>query len=379
MRDYIKRTIEPLIEEALFKNKVIVIYGPRQSGKTTLARKILENRPQGKYLLCERPEVSEVLESNSVEKIISFFEGSKLIILDEAQTVKNIGRILKLLVDTHPEIQIIATGSSSFELSNEIVEPLTGRKYEFKLLPLSLSEICLAKDKFTVISELENYLIFGQYPGVYISNGARNELLIQEIAESYLFKDILAFQDIRNSEVLIKLLQMLALQIGCEVSFTELANSLGIDKATVQRYIDLLEKIFIIHRLTPFSRNLRNELNKKRKIYFYDLGIRNAVIRNFNSVDLRNDTGNLWENFCVNERLKYLNNNQILSNRYFWRTWEGSEIDYVEEGNGRLDAYEFKWGKSKKVKAPKAWTDTYTGSSFGLVNKDNILQFVGIS
>lgn len=376
MSNYIKRTVEPVIEQSLFKNKVVIIYGPRQSGKTTLVKKILEKESQGLYLLCERPEVAEVLESNSIEKILYYFEGARLVVLDEAQTIKNIGRILKLLVDTHPEIQIIATGSSSFELSNKIIEPLTGRKFEFRLLPLSVLEICAAKDRFTVASELDNYLIYGQYPGVYTSTSDRSDLLIQEIAESYLFKDILTFQGIRNSEVLMKLLQMLALQIGSEVSFTEIASSLGIDKVTVQRYIDLLEKIFIIHRLTPFSRNLRNELNKKRKIYFYDLGIRNAVIRNFNPINLRNDKGQLWENFCINERLKYLNNNRILANRYFWRTWEGSEIDYIEESGGLLSAYEFKWNVHKKAKPPKTWRDTYD-SSFELINKESILKFVG--
>jgi len=260
---YIQRKIQKLIEKDLYKGKVIVIYGPRQSGKTTLVKKIIEKQINSKYFLCELPEVSEILSSQSMERIVSYFGNNKLIVLDEAQTVKNIGRILKLIVDTNPKIQIIATGSSSFELSNEIIEPLTGRKYEYKLLPLSVEEIVNSKDKLAVDMELEQYLIYGQYPGVYTSKEGKNEILLQEISSSYLFKDILAFQDIRNSEVLFKLLQMLALQIGNEVSFTELSNSLGIDQLTVQKYIDLLEKIFIIHRLTPFSRNLRNELNKK--------------------------------------------------------------------------------------------------------------------
>jgi hypothetical protein len=284
---------------------------------------------------------------------------------------------MKILIDSHPEIQIIATGSSSFELSNDIVEPLTGRKFEYKLLPLSIQEILETNGRLQVISELEQYLRYGQYPGVYTSSQEKGELLIQEISASYLFKDILAFQDVRSSEFLTKLLQMLALQIGSEVSFTELANALGADQMTIQRYIDLLEKIFVIHRLTPFSRNLRNELNKKRKIYFYDLGIRNALIRNFNSMDIRSDTGAIWENFCVNERLKYLNNNQIFPNRYFWRTWEGAEVDYVEEEGGKLSGYEFKWSKSgKNTKASKLWLSTYEKSSFEIINKDNFLEFV---
>ncbi len=374
---YIQRKIQKLIEKDLYKGKVIVIYGPRQSGKTTLVKKIIEKQTNSKYLLCELPEVSEILSSQSMERIVSYFGNNKLIVLDEAQTVKNIGRILKLIVDTNPKIQIIATGSSSFELSNEIIEPLTGRKYEYKLLPLSVEEIVNSKDKLAADMELEQYLIYGQYPGVYTSKEGKNEILLQEISSSYLFKDILAFQDIRNSEVLFKLLQMLALQIGNEVSFTELSNSLGIDQLTVQKYIDLLEKIFIIHRLTPFSRNLRNELNKKRKIYFYDLGIRNALIRNFNPIEIRNDIGALWENFCINERLKYLLNNQIFVNTYFWRTWEGQELDYIEDGKGKLSGYEFKWRKEeRKVNRPKKWLEEYKDSSFKVINKENYIDFV---
>lgn len=374
---YIKRVVQKHIEANLYQGKVIVVYGPRQSGKTTMVKNIIEGIKSSKYLLCELPEVSEILQTQSPEKILSFFGDVNLVVLDEAQTVKNIGRILKVLVDTHPEVQIIATGSSSFELSNVIVEPLTGRKLEFMLLPLSVEEMLGFKDRFEVSGEIEQYLRYGLYPGIYVSKQEKSAILMQEITTSYLFKDILAFRDIRNSEMLVKLVQLLALQIGSEVSYTEISNSLGIDQITVQKYIDLLEKLFIIHRLTPFSRNLRKELNKKRKIYFYDLGMRNALLRNFNLLDIRQDVGALWENFCINERLKLISNNQIFANRYFWRTWDGAEIDYVEDRDGMLRGYEFKWTKgSKQIKAPKVWKEAYKNSEFYVVNRDNVLDFV---
>lgn len=373
---YIPRIIETTIKSRLFQGKVTVLYGPRQSGKTTLVKNLIASYPQAKYVLCEVPEVREVLETQSPERIIAVFGSSRLVVLDEAQTIRNIGRILKILVDTHPEIQIIATGSSSFELASEIVEPLTGRKYEYKLLPLSLEEILQVKDRLQVTAEIERYLRYGQYPGIYTATQDQGELLIQEIASSYLFKDIIAYQDVRNSEVLMKLLQLLALQIGQEVSFTELSRTLGIDQLTVQRYIDLLEKIFVLYRLTPFSRNLRNELNKKRKIYFYDLGIRNALIRNFNPLTIRDDVGALWENFCINERIKYTGNHEIFVNRYFWRTWEKQEIDYVEEHAGQLHGYECKWTTPlKHLRAPSAWREAYPEAHFSVVSRENIEEF----
>ena len=370
----IKRTIQNQIEDKLFKGKIIVIYGARQVGKTTLVKEIQKKYPDSSYLNCDEIDIRTALTDKTSTEIKNFVGNRKLIILDEAQRVKNIGLTLKLMVDNFPDTQIIATGYSSFDLSNQINEPLTGRKYTFYLYPFSINELKSIYSDLELDRILEKFLIFGTYPEIITKENDVIENL-KNLTTSYLYKDILQFQNLKNPEVLERLLQALALQIGNEVSYNELSSIVGVDKNTVANYIQILEKSFVIFRLRPFSKNIRNELKKLRKIYFYDTGIRNALINNFNPLDLRNDFGFLWENFIISERMKfnhYYNNNV---NSYFWRTLEKQEIDYVEDQNGVLSGFEFKFNKDK-FKKPKIFLETYKDSSLELINKDNYKSFL---
>lgn len=367
----VKRYLEEKIREKLFKKKVIIIFGARQVGKTTLVKNILkEFQEDGEYLNCDEPDIRRNLTDKTSTELKAFIGNKKLVVIDEAQRVKNIGLTLKLLHDNFPEIQIIATGSSSFDLSNEIVEPLTGRKYEFHLYPFSMKELMTYYSNKDAMRIIERRVIFGMYPDVVLNEGSLAEEIIKNIANSYLYKDILAFQSVKNSEILDKLLQLLALQLGQEVSYTEISQSLGIDKNTVANYVEILEKAFIIFRLPPFSRNIRNELKKLRKIYFYDNGIRNALINNFNMPELRNDIGGLWENFMINERMKWNQQRALSYNSYFWRTHSQQEIDYLEESGGKIEAFEFKWKKNRCI-APKVFMETYENSTFRCVSREN--------
>src|SRR3989339_1071925 len=366
------RKIQKRIENSLFKGKVIILYGPRQVGKTTLVKKILESYLNDSvYFSCDEPDVRQALTNKTSNALHSFLGNKKLIVLDEAQRVKDVGLTLKLLVDNFPNIQIIATGSSSFELSNKVIEPLTGRNVEFHLYPFSVQELLSVNDQLTVQRILERRLIYGMYPEVIKASGAEEEKAVRSIARDYLYKDILMFQDIKNPEILEKLLQALALQLGNEVSYNELSQLVGVDKNTIDSYIRILEQAFIVFRLPPFSRNIRNELKSLRKIYFYDNGIRNALINNFNFLDLRNDVGALWENFTISERIKWNQNKNKNCNIYFWRTHDGQEIDYIEESEGKIQAFEFKW-KKQKYKAPKKFTDFYPKANVSLVHRDNL-------
>lgn len=368
------RTIQAAIEKVLFKGKVVVVYGARQVGKTTLIRSIQEkNVSETIYLNCDEPDVRDSLSERTSTELGYLLGSKKLILIDEAQRVKNIGLTLKLLVDNYPHIQVIATGSSSFDLSNSITEPLTGRKIEFYLYPLSLGELFPVLDKFNIQRSIEYHLRFGMYPGV-VSNDDPTESLL-EITKSYLYKDLLEYQVVKNPDILRKLLQTLALQVGSEVSYNELGTLLGVDRETIARYISLLEQGFVIFHLSPFSRNLRKELGKQRKIYFYDLGIRNAIINNFNPLELRQDIGQLWENFFIVERLKSLHNQRRHPNSYFWRTYDGKEIDYLEEESGRLVGFECKWG-NERWKVPVDFITAYPGSEVHLVNRSNLTEFL---
>jgi len=371
----IKRTIQDNIEKVLFKGKIVVIYGARQVGKTTLIKEIQKKYGgNASYFNCDEPDIRRAFMNKTSTEIKAFLGNEKLVIIDEAQRVKNIGLTLKLIVDNFPSIQVIATGSSSFDLSNEITEPLTGRKYEFYLYPISLEELKEMYSDLEITRILERRMIFGMYPEIVMADDdAENKL--KNIAASYLYKDVLQYQNIKNPEVLNKLLSALALQIGNEVSYNELASIAGVDKKTAANYIQLLEKTFVIFRLSPFSRNLRNELKKMRKIYFYDTGIRNALINNFNSLDLRTDKGALWENFMISERIKYNNNRGKSKNVYFWRTHTQKEIDYLEEYEGKLEGYEFKWEKDNFAK-PKEFLEAYKNSAVELINKNNFQRFV---
>ena len=367
------RKIQKNIEEKMFKGKIIVIYGARQVGKTTLIQEIKKkNSKDSVYFNCDEPDVRMALTNKTSTELKLFLGNKKLILLDEAQRVKNIGLTLKLIIDNFPKIQIIATGSSSFDLSNKIVEPLTGRKYEFYLYPFSLEELKQIYSELELNRILEKRMIFGMYPEIVDTNSKE---ILKSIAKSYLYKDVLQYQDIRNPEILEKLLQALALQIGNEVSYNELADMIGINKNTVANYIQILEKAFIIFRLNPYSKNLRNELKKLRKIYFYDTGIRNVLINNLNPLNLRQDIGSLWENFMISERLKYNSNNNKDKQVYFWRTLQQQEIDYIEEYNGKLSGFELKW-KKDKFKKNQTFLNAYKGSSIELINKDNYKSFV---
>jgi predicted AAA+ superfamily ATPase len=327
----IQRTIKKRIEKSFFKKKAIIIYGARQVGKTTLVQQIRKDFPSIKslYLNCDEPDIREDLTNVSSTKLKFLLGKNKLVFIDEAQRVLNIGLTIKLLVDNFPSIQVIATGSSSFDLANRIAEPLTGRIYTFVLLPFSFQELTAKYSLIELKRTLSERIVFGMYPEVE-EKSDESAILLKNIAESYLYKDILQFQDIRRPELLEKLLIAIALQVGNEVSFNDLSNKLGVAKQTIANYINLLEKSFVLYKLTPFSGNLRNELTRKCKLYFYDTGIRNVLINNLNKLSLRQDTGLLWENFAINERMKSNLNSGKTPNIHFWRTHQQQEIDYLE-------------------------------------------------
>lgn len=374
----INRAIYKLIKEDLFKGKAIILVGPRQVGKTTLLRGLEQEYPNSLFLDCDEPDIRRILEDTSSTRLKQFIGRSGLVIIDEAQRVRNIGLTLKLITDQLKEVQLIASGSSSLELANQINEPLTGRKLEYFLYPLSLEELI---DHHGFLEEnrlLTTRLVYGLYPDIVMQQENVKRLLI-ELTSGYLYKDVFNYQDIRKPELLPNLLEALARQLGSEVSYNELAQLLSTDQVTIQRYIDLLEKSFVIFRLRSFSRNLRNELKKSRKIYFYDNGIRNALLNNFQDFDTRLDRGALWENFLVAERLKNLSYHQVHMNRYFWRTRQRQEIDYIEDENGQLSAYEFKWNPKKKAKISSTFTRNYPVVRTMAVNQENYMEFLKVT
>jgi len=375
MVNTIKRTIQSRLEDKFFKGKVIILYGPRQVGKTTLVKEIQKkNLSNSIYFNCDEPDIREKLENKTSTFLKELIGDKKIIIIDEAQRIKNVGITLKLIIDNFKDVQVIATGSSSFDLANKTTEPLTGRKYEFYLYPFSIEELNPEKNKIEIDRTIENRMIYGFYPEVIIKS-AEAEENIKLIAKSYLYKDILQYQNIKNPNILEKLLQSLALQVGNEVSYNELSNFLDIDKKTVANYIEILKKAFVIFELKPFSRNLRNELRKLRKIYFFDNGVRNALINNFNSLDRRNDAGQLWENFIISERVKINSNHGNDYNMYFWRTHDKKEIDYLEEKNGKLYGYKIKLG-SGRLSGVKLFLDTYPDSELKVIKKDNYNELI---
>ena len=371
----IKRTIQTKIEQWFFKQKVIIIYGARQIGKTTLVKKIAADYGQDfLYMDCDLISNRELLQIQEVQQLKSFIGQYKLLIIDEAQRVQDIGLTLKILHDHFPDLQIIATGSSSFDLSNKISEPLTGRAITFMLYPISVAELNQQYNKLELHARLEIMLRYGLYPEIVDRPESEARELLAMLSGNYLYKDVLEFEQIKKSDLLIRLLQLLALQLGSQVSYHELAVTLGVNQNTIRRYIDLLEKSFIIFRLTSFKRNLRAELGKSFKVYFYDLGIRNSLINNFNHLGLRTDTGGIWENFCIVERLKLNNNKRRFATSYFWRTYDQKELDYIEERDGLLRAFEFKWNPKAKVKKVKQFFEAYPNSEFTVVNRENFLQ-----
>jgi predicted AAA+ superfamily ATPase len=365
------------LKAALKPGKVVVIYGARRTGKTTLLKEFLTGET-GPYLLVSGEDITvqSYLSSQSLEKLKAFVGSNRLLVVDEAQKVQNIGLNLKLIVDHIPDIRIIATGSSSFDLARSVGEPLTGRKTTLIQYPLAQLEINTIEQHHETSARLESRLVFGSYPEVVLLDDNRGrEQYLKEIVSSYLYRDILELEGIRQSAKIGRLLQLIAFQIGKEVSYNELGTSLGMSKNTVDHYLDLLEKAFVIQRLGGFSRNLRNEVTKNSRYYFVDNGVRNALINNFNPVELRNDVGELWENYLIMERMKRQEYLREPANNYFWRTYTKKELDLVEEYGGRLYGYEMKWGRAVP-RPPKEWITAYPEAAWQVVNRENYLEFI---
>jgi len=372
----IKRALQPEIEQRMFQRKAIILVGPRQTGKTTLLNMIAEKQSQPVLLWnCDEPETRDLLADTNTSELKLAIGEHKIIIIDEAQKVDNIGLTLKLIVDNFNDIQVLVTGSSSFDLRNSINEPLTGRKWEYQLFPISSAELIASKGLLEEKKLLESRLIYGSYPDIIMQQNDAKQLLIN-LAGSYLYQDILSMEDVRKPVILDKLLVALALQIGSEVSYSELAKTVQADSKTIEKYIDLLEKCYVIFRLQAFSRNLRNELKKSRKIYFYDTGIRNAILQNFAPLNLRQDIGALWENYFIAERIKRNHYNQHHARIYFWRTIQQQEIDFIEESDGQITAFEVKWNENKKVKFPSSFTSTYSVKETAVVTPNNYLEYL---
>ena len=370
-----KREIETDLKRDSTKGKIICLVGPRQVGKTTLLGQIIEEGEKVLSLNCDEAfDVAEI-ENKSAEELKSLFHGYDMVQIDEVQRVENIGLTLKKIADLKMPVKVIVTGSSSLGMRDKIFEPATGRLIEYNLYPLSLKELSDATSKLEERKLLERRMIYGLYPEVVTDSGDARRIL-SNLANNYLYKDILAYGGIRKPDNLQKLVTALALQIGSEVSYTELSRIVGIDKATVENYIDLLEKCFVVFRLSSFSRNIRNEIQKGKKVYFYDNGIRNAVISNFAPLELRTDTGALWENLMVSERVKRNSYFQTYAKSYFWRTHTQKEIDYVEELDGIISAFEFKWNPKAKAKRPGDFFKAYPNSTFEVITPDNFWQFI---
>lgn len=372
----IDRAVQNL-DEILEPGKVLVIYGPRRVGKTTLLQIYLSTYKE-KYRLLSGDDVGvrQVFSSESVDIISRYIQGYDLIVIDEAQRVPNIGLGLKILVDHNPNLKVIATGSASFDLANKIGEPLTGRKSTLILHPLSQTELLTTTPPQELRERLGDFLIYGSYPEIITAKSNVNrKAILEEITGSYLLKDILELEKIKASKLLVDLLRLLAFQVGSEVSLNELGRTLALDPKTISKYLDLLEKSFVIVNLRGLSRNLRKEITRTSKYYFYDNGIRNALISNFNDLSVRNDIGSLWENFLFMERVKKQNIAKIYSNNYFWRTWDQKEIDLVEEREGKYFAWEFKY-KPQKVQIPADFAQAYPDYEFQEINSENYLEFL---
>ena len=373
----IARYLEKDIFSHFQPNKVVVIYGPRRVGKTTLLHQLSKRiKEPTLWLNGENLDTAEWLSSRSLEKLKSGIGSFKAVIIDEAQRVDQIGLNLKILVDSIPDIRIIATGSSSFDLANQVGEPLVGRKWQYTLYPIAQLELSPAETPFESKLKLQSRLVYGSYPEVITSEGNRDkQTVLESIVDGALFKDVFMLEGVKKPSKIVQLAKALALQIGNQVSLTEVSNLLNINLATVERYLDLLEKIFIIIRVSGFRRNLRTELTKTCRYYFWDNGIRNALINNFNQLDVRSDTGQLWENYIFIERMKKRDYQHLSSNIYFWRTHDRQEIDLVEERGGKLYGIEVKWSP-KKTRPPRSWLATYPNAKFTTINRENYLGFI---
>lgn len=372
----IARIIHSQIKKRLFNGKAILLYGPRQVGKTTLMKSILSELPEDALFLDgDEADVREMLSNTTSTRLKSLVGKKQLIFIDEAQRIPGIGLTLKLFTDKLPEVQVLATGSSAFHLASQSSEPLTGRKYEFVLFPLSFRELADHASPLEEKRLLEHRLVFGSYPEIATHPGDERELL-KLLAQSYLYKDVLSFERLTKPAILEKLVRALALQVGSEVSYRELGQLVGADNETIERYVDLLEKCYVLFRLPSFSRNVRNEIKRGKKIYFYDTGVRNAILGHFSSLQSRSDVGALWENYLVAERMKHLRYHSIDVQSYFWRTAQQQEIDYVEEGEETLSAYEFKWSLKAKAKIPRTFLANYPEAKTELITPETYEKFL---
>lgn len=378
MQHSIKRRVQTIIEKKLNPGFVVVLFGARRTGKTVLMNEIKKNLQNADviHVQGEDLEVAEILSSSKLSVLKQFLKGYKYLFIDEAQEIPDIGKNLKLIVDNISEISVFITGSSAFNLHGETGEPLVGRSLFLKLYPFAISEL---QENFLQMKQtLSEKLIYGMYPQIITStNVSEKQTILESLKNGYLLKDILRLDNLKNSIFIIDLLRLIAFQIGHDISYSELAKQLKVNVRTVQRYLDILEKTFVLFSVRGFSRNLRKEISKSPRYYFWDNGIRNIIIANFNNLNIRQDTGQLWENFCVSERLKHLSNNQVLTNYYFWRTYDQQEIDLIEERSGNIYAFEFKFG-NKKAKIPKIFASTYQNSEFKTINPDSFHEFLGV-
>lgn len=374
----IPRIIGQEIDKRLFSGKAIIIFGARQVGKTSLLEEKFGTLNDVLWLEGDNIETQNLFENFTLSVAKTMLGDKKIVVIDEAQNILNIGMKLKIITDQLKDIQVVASGSSSFDLANKINEPLTGRKWEYIMYPLSFGEMVAYHGAWTEHTMLKQRLIYGYYPEVVTHQGEEMKSILQSLTSSYLYKDVLKWENIKKSDRLLKLLQALAFQIGSQVSYNELGVTCGLDGKTVEKYIQLLEQSFVIFKLNSFSRNLRNELKFSKKIYFYDNGIRNALISNFNSVDLRTDIGALWENFLISERIKRNNYLHSYANNWFWRTQTQKEIDYIEEKDGVISAFEFKWNNKKNKKIPSDFSSAYPNSNFEVITQENYLSFLSM-
>lgn len=368
----IKRSIESIIKNQLHDGRAIIVMGARQVGKTTLLRELFAGvDTEVLWMSGDEPDVRDVFENITSTRLKAIIGNHRVVVIDEAQRIEDIGIKLKLITDQMPEVQLLATGSSSFDLANKINEPLTGRKWEYTLFPLSFTELVNDTSLLEEKRMVPHRMVFGSYPDV-VTHPGREVAILRELTQSYLYKDILEFDRIHKPEKLTKLLQALAYQVGAEVSYHELSQLCGLDAKTVANYISILEQAYIIFRLGSYSRNLRNELKNSRKIYFYDNGIRNALIGNFSQVENRTDAGALFENYAIAERMKRNEYLMDYASSWFWRNTNKQEIDYVEEKDGKLQAYELKWNPKRKASMPLSFRNGYPDADFTVINRDNI-------
>lgn len=371
----INRFLQPQLESLLGSHKAIILMGARQVGKSTLLQLLLGQRQDVLWLNGDNNDVQTLFTTISAERIHSLMGTKRVLVIDEAQRIPNIGVQLKIIIDQLPEVQVIATGSSSFELASKVNEPLTGRKREFKLFPLTFNEMVEHSSLIEELRLIPHRLVYGYYPEV-VANPGQEANILKELTDSYLYRDILTLDKVAKSDKLVLLLKALAMQIGSQVSYNELSGLVGIDAKTIERYITVLEQSYIIFRLGSFSRNLRNELKFSKKIYFWDMGIRNAVIGNFSLAETRSDIGAMWENFAIAERMKQINYRHPFAQSYFWRTKQQTEIDYIEELDGSLRAFEFKWNERKSPRCPLAFSNAYPDASYSTITPSNIDDFL---